>query len=153
MTGQDRNSDTLHEDLDNPRWVVRILKNNKRLRPCKTFADFQYDGQKKALLAAIKFRDNLIAKLPKNVASTLRDGSPKHKPNGGVLLCKRKIAGSRYYAYYYVAKCWNKYTKKMLKKSFSISSSRTKEEAHKLAKKKRKEFVGLVALEAKQLGL
>jgi len=104
------------------------------------------------LQAAVKFRDELVSSLPKKIQDTLNNGKPRHKKDAGISLCKRKKYKSRYYDYYYVAYCWNKYTKSMLKKSISITPNRLQPEALKLAKEYRKKFVAEVAVDAKQYG-
>ena len=129
-----------------------MLKGNARLVPSTSFPDIKCGGKAKGLALAVKHRDSVIASLPKDVQKTLNTGAPRHKKDAGVSLCRVKRYKSRYYDYYYIAFCWNKYTKTKLRKSISITSTRPQPMAHQMAVAKRKEFMLEVERDGRRLG-
>lgn len=135
----------------NLRWVVRLLKEKKE-SVCKTFSDEIYGSKEKSLKAAKLWRDKKIKTYPEETQLKLRNGYPRFIKGKGVFIVKHINNYSSDYYYAYIAKCYNKYTKKILKRSFSFGIGRTKRDAHLLAIKWREKTVREIEAQAKTKG-
>lgn len=132
-------------------WIVRIGKNASG-SVNKTFNDGDYGGKSLAFVAAQSFRDDALKRLGKRTKAHLRDGLPKYKKDAGIMMTVQRTRYGKE-ATYYSARCLNKYTGKLLSKSFAYGNNRTKEEAYALAQRWRLKMVEDVCEMGKNLGI
>ncbi len=138
--------DYIVRNKNNDAYIFRLkaLKDHHT----KTFPDKDYDNTKKSAEA---YGRKILNSLSKKDKKTLRTGYPKFQNNAGVLLCTRIIEGVSIPTYY-MAKAYDKFTKKMNCKSFSFRTIRSQDEAKKLAEQWRKKTVKAINLKATQRG-
>jgi len=126
-------------DFSNDKWEFRLLRGDADDSIYKSFSDVEYGGEEKSHQVALAYSDKILSGLPKKVKARIRDGYPKFKQKSGVYpVTKNGIH------YGYLAKVYNKFTGEIIKKSFSFGEIRSQDQAHKLAKKFRREQVKLV---------
>jgi hypothetical protein len=124
------------------KWEFRLLKDTKiniADKIYETFYDIDYGGKKKSHIAALAFSEKTLRELPGRIISRLRSGYPKFKVKSGVYLVTRYGEPNAY-----LAKVYNKFTGEIKRKTYSFLVKRTKDQAHRLAKKFRREQVKIV---------